>query len=188
MKYPLEFLFIDSSSSYESNKDKLLEEIMNEYGQSIMWLAFTYVKDQKLAEDITQEVFIKCYKNIDKFRYDSSIKTWLYSITTNYCKDVLKSFSYKTLKLNQLFFEQLPNKETPENKLEQKMRAEELSNSVLKLPVKYREILILFYFEELKIEQISELLNMKENTIKSRLYRGRQLLKEIYEGNGSYGK
>ncbi|MBH0171439.1 sigma-70 family RNA polymerase sigma factor [Fictibacillus sp. 18YEL24] len=155
---------------------------MKEYGQSILWLAYSYVKDKNLAEEITQDVFIICYKKMETFREESSIKTWIYRITTNRCKDVMKSKSYKYKKMTQSLFDHFVSKDdTPEDFLIRKTDEKELSLAVLTLPLKYREIIFLFYFENLKVEDISRLLSVKPNTVKTRLHRGRELIKQMYE-------
>ena len=78
-------------------KEELLHFLIEEYGQSVKRLAFTYVKDWSTADDIAQEVFIKCYQSIDNFRGVSAYKTWIYRITINNCKDMLKSKWYRNI-------------------------------------------------------------------------------------------
>ena len=72
-------------------KAYVLEKIMIEYGNELVRLAFSYVKDAEIAKDIVQNTFVKCYKNLDSFRFDAQIKTWLYRITIKEYKDYLKS-------------------------------------------------------------------------------------------------
>lgn len=72
---------------------------MIEYGNELVRLAFSYVKDTESAKDMVQNTFIKCYKNLDSFRFDAQIKTWLYRITINECKDYLKSWNYKMVQV-----------------------------------------------------------------------------------------
>lgn len=166
-----------------------IESLMNEYGQRILWLAYSYVKDKSLAEDITQEVFVNCYNNLHQFRGDSSIKTWLYRIASNRCKDVMKSWAFRSKKITgSLFDDHKSEAGNPEKILIDRIESQELSNNVLALPVKYREIIYLFYFENYKIEDICLLLSLNTNTVKSRLHRGRLLLKDMYEGGGRNGK
>ena len=68
-----------------------LESLMRTYGNDVLRMAYSYVKDYDTAEDIFQEVFIKVNANLAAFRGESSIKTWLLRITVNACKDYLKS-------------------------------------------------------------------------------------------------
>ncbi|MDZ5471749.1 sigma-70 family RNA polymerase sigma factor [Bacillus sp. 31A1R] len=169
----------------EDQVEYSIDYLMKEYGQQILWLSYSYVKDKNLAEDITQDVFIKCYQNMESFRGDSSLKTWLYRITSNRCKDVLKSWSYRSKKMTEYLFDQhiSPNR-NPEQEMLAKFEDRDLSLKVLSLPIKYREVIFLHYFEEYKIEDLSALLGIKPNTVKSRLHRGRNLLKEMYDKDG----
>ncbi|WDC84697.1 sigma-70 family RNA polymerase sigma factor [Caloramator sp. mosi_1] len=68
-----------------------IEYLIDEYGDDILRLCYIYTKDYSQAEDLFQEVFIKVYKNIDKFRQDSDVYTWITKIAINTCKDYLKS-------------------------------------------------------------------------------------------------
>ncbi|MBP3041413.1 sigma-70 family RNA polymerase sigma factor, partial [Bacillaceae bacterium Marseille-Q3522] len=144
---------------------------MNRYGQTVVRLAFSYVKNKQLAEDISQEVFISCYKNLTFFRKESTYKTWIYKITINKCRDVMKSWSYKNL----IFIEMITSmRKTKDSSIEESIIKQEenymISQSILHLPAKLREVMILYYYEELKIEEISKLLELKTNTIKTRLH------------------
>lgn len=161
----------DSPTHSNEMNIALLEEAVTNYGKQMTNLAYTYVKDWSLAEDIIQEVFIKALRNMNKFRGQSSLKTWLYSITANHCKDYLRSSYFRRVVLSNVF--------PLRHKDEEKVNGENhnLSTYVIKLPVKYREVIILHYYEDLKIREISELLEVNEATIKSRLQRARKILK-----------
>ncbi|MED3997018.1 sigma-70 family RNA polymerase sigma factor [Peribacillus frigoritolerans] len=179
---------MDEASFFEVNEtteEIHLETIMEQYGDMVVRLAYTYVKQKTLAEDIAQEVFISCYQHMDKFRNQSSVKTWIYRITVNKCKDELKSWSFKNLFYTDLissFFKNGTN--TTELKLLDLEENRWISKIILSLPLKLREVIILYYYEDLSILEIADLLNVNENTIKTRLYRARNLLKSIFkEGN-----
>lgn len=168
-------------------KDELLEWLMQEYGQSMTRLAFTYTKQKQSAEDIAQEAFIKCYRSLDEFRHESSYKTWLYRITVNLCKDKIKSWPFRNI----IFTDILPTKtkysETPESHFINVEENRLISEQIYELPIKYREIIFLYYYEELSYNDISVLLNLKHSTIKSRLHKARALLKEKIERSTSHG-
>lgn len=172
------------------HKDEILMWLMKEYGRDLVRLAFTYVKQKHLAEDIVQEVFVKCYKNLDDFRQDSSYKTWLYRITVNSCKDVLKSWNFRNLVISNLVGIQFHSskEKSPEEKFLTYEENQYISNLVISLPVKLREVIIFCYYEEMKIDQISELLGINQNTVKSRLLRGKQQLKKKLERGEKRGK
>ena len=81
----------------ENNLEEILEEIMITYGDELTRLAYTYVKDIETAKDVVQSVFLKCYTHLRTFRGDSKLKTWLYRIPINKCKDYLRSSYFKRL-------------------------------------------------------------------------------------------
>jgi RNA polymerase sigma factor (sigma-70 family) len=167
----------------ELSREERLEWLMNEYGKNVARLAFTYTKQRQLSEDIAQEVFIKCYENLDKFRHESSYKTWVYRITVNLCKDKLRSWSFKNIVLTEFFLKTKSTNKSPEMELVGLEDKRIISEKILSLPIKYREVIILYYYEEMSYNQISDLLNVSLQTIKSRLHRARLLLKKLLEGS-----
>ncbi|WP_281975348.1 sigma-70 family RNA polymerase sigma factor [Halobacillus litoralis] len=164
------------------NTDKeILIELMGNYGDMVLRIAFTYVKEQQLAEDLAQDIFIRCYQKLHTFEERSSYRTWLYRITVNHCKDYVGSWSFKNL----IPAEYFNSEKTYEDVSEQVIENEQnklLFQKVLKLSVKLREVVIFYYYEELTIEEIADLLNIKENTVKTRLYRARKNLKKVLKG------
>ncbi|MGM0806907.1 MAG: sigma-70 family RNA polymerase sigma factor [Bacillota bacterium] len=171
------------------SRDELLIWLMDEYGKRLVRLAFMYVKNEQLAEDIVQDVFEKCYKNLDRFQKKSSYKTWLYQITVNSCKDKLKSWSYRNMIFMDFFSFQAESKE---RSLEEKVllleEHKQLSNEVLALPIKLREVLIFYYYEQLKTDDIANLIKISPNTVKSRLRRGREVLKNKLDRGDFLGR
>lgn len=150
---------------------------MEHYGEMVIRLAYAYVKQKEIAEDISQEVFISCYKHLDQFEERSSYKTWLYRITVNKCKDHLKSWSYKNLfsvEFSKLYTLISSDRKETEVDLDQ-----EIFKKVMNLSLKHREVIILHYYEDLSIQEIADLLKQNPNTIKTRLHRGRSKLKQI---------
>jgi RNA polymerase sigma factor (sigma-70 family) len=181
---------LQSMTPIGQSKEEILMWLMKEYGRDLKRLAFTYVKQEQLAEDIVQDVFVKCYKNLNSFRQDSSYKTWLYRITVNCCKDVIKSWNFKNLIISNLAGQPIhaSKEKSPEEKLLTYEENDYLSNLVITLPIKLREVIIFYYYEEMKIDQISELLGINQNTVKSRLLRGKQQLKKKLERGDKRGR
>jgi RNA polymerase sigma-70 factor, ECF subfamily len=167
-------------------REEIIEIAMEQYGEKLTRFAYTYVKDWPKAEDIIQEVFVTCYTKLGTFRGESSFKTWIYRITINRCTDYLRSWSYRNLHFTDKMTRWISgNSDSPESDVMVKNENEALAKHVLTLPIKYREVLLLYYYEELSINEISELLLSKEATIKTRLHRARALLKEVLETEGS---
>ncbi|WP_173917821.1 sigma-70 family RNA polymerase sigma factor [Halobacillus sp. Marseille-Q1614] len=167
-----------------------VEHWIKTYSHDLKWLAYSYVKDHSLAEDITQDAFIKAYEKYDSFKKQSSEKTWLYKITINLCKDHLKSsYIRRVFKKGLEVFQNLPSQhETPEQYTIHKSEDEELLEHILRLEDKYREVVILYYFEEFEVKDMAQLLNVSPNTVKTRLRRARQILQEqlVSEGGSTY--
>ncbi|WP_442599938.1 sigma-70 family RNA polymerase sigma factor [Neobacillus sp. D3-1R] len=165
------------------SKELILEELILEYEKSIVNLAYTYVHNWNTAEDISQEVFIKVFKKLDSFNHQSNIKTWIYRITINHCKDYLKSKFFRSTFLTDIIHPFIPKSEGNSLEIEhfKKIENSELAYDVLQLNMKYREAIILFYYEDLSISEISSLLNINPSTVRTRLERGRKKLRELQE-------
>lgn len=159
-----------------------LEQFVRKHGEELLRLAYTYVKSREAAEDVVQDVLLKAFEQREQFRGEASYRTYLYRMTINRSYDYLRSWSYKntvlTNKIQQIFH---GTKSTEEHVIA--LSANHiLGEAVLDLPVKYREIIILYYYKELKIDEIAQILSISDNTVKTRLKRGREKLKGFLEG------
>ncbi len=163
---------------------------MNDYGDDVLRIAYMYLKDKYLAEDVFQEVFIKVYKNFYKFEKRSSEKTWIMTITMNACKDILRNSWFKRV----FAFDYTDNPSIADNYVDanidneviNSIQYEKLLNEVMNLPHKYKEPILLYYYEELSTTDISKILNVPEATIRSRLFRARKMLKFNIDGKIEY--
>lgn len=157
-------------------KEEAYLELINLYGNKLLRTCYLMIKDEKDAEDIVQETFINVFKYIKKFNGKSSLYTWIYRISQNITKDRLKS---------KISTEQYEDKEvelsSPEDITIVNIDREILRSQLDKLSFKYKQVLVLFYFDDLSIKEISVILDEKEGTIKSKLSRGRNLLKVTME-------
>lgn len=160
----------------------ILVELMEKYGDMVLRVAFTYVKEKQLAEDLSQEVFIKCYQSLDSFENRSSYQTWLYRITVNCCKDYVRSWSFRNLIPQSLINKNEQDIDSVISIVVKKEDNNKLFQQVLKLSVKLREVLILYYYEDLTIDEIANVLDLNPNTVKSRLSRARKSLKYHIKG------
>ncbi|RHW41735.1 sigma-70 family RNA polymerase sigma factor [Neobacillus notoginsengisoli] len=161
----------------------MIDQLMTLYGQEILQLVFSYVKNKAVAEDLTQEIFIKCYKSLHTYKGRASLRTWLWRIAINTSKDYLKSW-YNN---NVVVSENEPyatrcSTNTVEHEVIKKDEDAQLAAAVMKLPVMYREVIYLFYFEDLMVKEIADLIGLNQNTVKTRLKRAKDLLKELLEG------
>ena len=169
-------------------KNYILEKMMIEYGNELVRLAFSYVKDTEIAKDMVQNTFINCYKNLDSFRYDAQVKTWLYRITINECKDYLKSWNYKMVQvrsfINETTRSMLPS---TERTVIDKYNNQEMKESIFSLPKVYREVIYLYYYDSLTTVEIANVLDIPVNTVKTRLRRAKQRLESLIKEVEFYG-
>lgn len=161
----------------------LLNQLMRKYATQLKRIAYLYTNDHSECEDIVQEVFISCYQNLSKFRNESNYKTWLTRITINKCKDHKRLWSIKNL-----IYKPLNNFVTTEESAEEQylhsQNSKEILSQITLLSSKFKEVLILYYFNEMTMQEISETLGINHNTVKSRLLRGKSaLLKSLEGGN-----
>lgn len=151
------------------------QKVMKEHSDYLLRLAYMYVRDWPAAEDIVQDVFIKFYKGFEQFEGRSSLKTYLVRMTINKCKDYIRSWQYRKHVLTNSFSNQTKK---VRNQLVEDDEKLELADAVLNLPLKYREVIIYYYYEEISVLEVAQLLSISDNTVKTRLRKARALLRE----------
>ncbi|MDX8047169.1 sigma-70 family RNA polymerase sigma factor [Gracilibacillus sp. S3-1-1] len=161
----------------EVNKS-ILVDLMKKHGSDIKRIIYSYVNDEKIAEDLTQDTFVKVFKHLDTFNDQSNIHTWIVRIAINTAKDYLKSAFYRKITFGLGNKEEVDKKGTPETFVVKKAWNEKLLEHVLALPIKYKEVLILFYYKDLTVAEMSDILNKSPHTIKTRLRRAKDRLKK----------
>jgi RNA polymerase sigma-70 factor (ECF subfamily) len=156
------------------------EQIVEDYITDVKKIIFVYVKNYHAMEDITQEVFLSIYNNLSEFRGESPMKVWIFKIAINKSKDYLKSWHYRKVYLTSLFKEET-SKDDVEKTTISNIQSQKLSEIIMNLPIKYKEIIILYYYQDLDTTQISSILNLSVNTVKTRLIRGREIIKRRFD-------
>ncbi len=144
-----------------------LESYIALYRGNVYRLAFSYVKNNEDAEDISQEAFLKLYKSNESFETPENVKAWLIRVTINLSKNLLKTFwRQRRSELNAEF--------TYENE-----REEVLLEIIGRLKPKYAVVLHLFYYESYSANEIAAILGISSGTVRTRLARARNQLKEM---------
>ena len=191
---------VDKQSKKQSNKEadlalvrrakkgdyRAFDLLVLKYQSRIVSIAFKFVKEIQLAEDISQESFIKAYRSIDSFREESAFYTWLYRITANTAKNYLvskgrrkeSSISDLSISENEDFFE-LPTNDSPEQILMAQSLKDTIYDALSGLPEDTRTALSLREFEGLNYEEIAEIMNCPVGTVRSRIFRGREALENL---------
>ena len=121
------------------------------------------------ADDAVQEVFFRLFREKKPFEGQEHLRRWLLRVTVNYCRDVLKSPWRRR---------RVPLEAVPEEPVFDRPEQGELYREVMALPEKYRTVLYLFYYEELTVREIGELLGLKQSAVTTRLSRARERLRE----------
>ncbi|MCA0147191.1 sigma-70 family RNA polymerase sigma factor [Rossellomorea vietnamensis] len=171
-----------NSAEQSGHEEQSIRSLVTRYGEDMKRLIYSYVKSWSVAEDLVQEVFITVYQKIDTLEKEASVKAWIFSIAANKSKDYLRSWHYRKLLFTNTFSIKT-NKEGTEDLLIQHQQKTALSEAIFALPVKYREVIIFFYYQELKIEEISTILGVNSSTIRTRLARARDLLNQKLGGD-----
>lgn len=151
-----------------------LEELIYTYSDYLYRIAYSYVKDEQAAEEVVQDVFFKFYRTMAQFEGDADLKTYLTRMVINRSYDYLRSWKNKRNLIFEVFHSKRPG---VDHEVLEQSESETILNSVLSLPLKYREAIILYYYEDLQIKEIAEMLELNESTVKSRLQRGRVQMK-----------
>ncbi|MFC3747319.1 RNA polymerase sigma factor [Paenibacillus sp. GCM10012306] len=164
-----------------------LESLMREYGQEVWNYAYLICRSRSMADDITQDVFLKAYRHLASFRGEASVKTWLLRITRNLSYNYRNSaFFRKTLLLDVI----IPNGN--QRSAEQAFLDEEATNEVWRqvfcLSAKHREVLLLHARHQLSLAEIASLLGVPEGTVKSRLFTARQKLSKLLKEDETHGQ
>jgi RNA polymerase sigma-70 factor, ECF subfamily len=161
-------------------------DIVEIYSNSIFQLGYRMLGNRQEAEDIAQEAFIRAYVNIKSFNQDLKFSTWLFRIATNLCIDRIRKKKPDYFLDAEVpgtdgltMYSQLAsNTPLPEKELESLELQESVQQEILKLPEKYRSVIVLKYIEELSLNEISEILDLPLGTVKTRIHRGREALRQ----------
>ena len=155
------------------------------YQSRVIATAFKYVKERQLAEDIAQEAFIKSYKSIDSFREESSFYTWVYRITVNTAKNYLVPSKRRDetvisdLSLDDSYYPEKLDVDSPQEILKASELRDLIFETLSSLGEETRTALSLREFDGLSYEQIAEIVQCPVGTVRSRIFRGREMIEEV---------
>lgn len=175
-------------ASLAETREARLKWLMQEYGENVFHLICLTVKSHSLAEDITQNVFIKAYRHLDQFRGEGQIKHWLYKIAMNECKKHFRSWSFRNIfptiddHLGNLLDGQATNR--VEEEILSRVKRDEIVAYIHSLAPKYRQVILLHYYEDLSIQEAAEILSVSQEVVRTRLHRARKQLRESMSKGG----
>lgn len=153
----------------DSRKERFTAYISDNQ-QRLYRFAYSYMKNEEDALDALQEAIVKALSSLDKLREERYLGTWFYRILINECNRMLKA--------NQKYCSYSGEEEQTESWEESYLQKTQVLAQVGELSEKYKSIILLRYFEDRKIAEIADILQINENTVKSRLYKALKILKE----------
>lgn len=164
-------------------------EFMDGYQKQVYFMALDLTGNHQDAEDLTQDVFIKAYRSIDKFRGDSKLSTWLYRITVNGYLDTYRKKSFKIFNVverapdNQRIVDESIEQNfdvDPERKTEAALIQQHIAHALKKLSGREKSVFVLRHYQDLKLKEISGIMKIAEGSVKSLLFRAiKKLQKEL---------
>lgn len=193
MSQPKDQYYIDATINGNTGA---FANLVNRYKHMVFTLAMKILKNAEEAEDVSQDVFLKAYQALPKFKGDSKFSTWIYKIAYYRSLDYLKK-QKRTLRTDSMDSDaeyDLPSIENTLDALEADERKKTIKKAVDELSEDNAIVITLYYFEELSLTEIAEIMNIEANTVKVRLFRSRERLAEILKKRldpeilGNYGR
>lgn len=153
--------------------------IVEKYKDRIFnYVNFSYAKDNDVAEDLTQETFIRAFDNLKKFDLSRPFSPWLYKIATN----ISLTHVAKKRNVSIELLPEIPDKVDINEKVQNKSNRELLIKKIDQLPANYQEVINLHYWQEMKYEEIATILSVPIGTVRTWLFRAKAMLKESLDG------
>lgn len=154
--------------------DLTYEQTVRKFSDTVTGVCIMRLQNFADAEDCYQNVFLKLYYKSPEFENDEHIKAWLIKVAIHECTSYMRK-NRRHIPLDSLENEAFVNDND----------SSDISWALMKTPSKYRDVLYLHYCEQYKVREIAEILDTKENTVKSLLKRGREILKSVYGGDNA---
>ncbi len=158
---------------------KLLQEMVETYGNQVYRLALRYTGNMHQAQDITQETFLRVYKHLDRFDSSKPVGPWVFKIAGNICRNWLRDNREVPVALTDNLIQS--TNPGPEEIYLEKEGEREVMHALYNMPLIYREVLLLRHVGELSYTEICDALSLELSQVKNRLYRGRIMLKEVLQ-------
>src|SRR5262245_56487410 len=176
----------------QAGDETALRDIAEAYGSKIYQLAFRYLRNKEDAEEVTQDVLFKVYRKVNAFRGDAALSSWIYRITFNTAMSRLRTVKYQRAQAEESHSglneqDEMIGRARPEvadwsNMADENVFRAQLRRrvfaAILSLPVIYRAPVVLRDLQGLSTEEASAMLHVKDQTLKSRLHRGRLILRK----------
>jgi RNA polymerase sigma-70 factor (ECF subfamily) len=176
-----------------AGREEGFEELVRRYQRPISTYVYRMVGDYDAALDLTQEVFIKVYGSLPRYRSEFKFSTWIYKIAHNAAVDHLRRHSSRVQALVSDFDgeqREMPiesRRPNPEQESERKERRAEIETVIAQLPSAYKELVILRHSQDMSYDEIAEVTGLPLGTVKNRLFRAREAMRDLFLERGITG-
>ena len=161
--------------------EEALTRMVSQYQLALRRMCYLYLRDRTAAEDAVQETFLKAYKHMDTFRSESKERTWLMSIAINTCRDMNRS----------AWLRHTDRSVTPEELSLAAPAGNEdalaLAEAIHRLPARHRDAILLYYYQDMTIQEVAEALHAAPSTIVKRLNQAKDKLRDLLDGTPQEG-
>ena len=151
------------------------ESIVCRWHRPLINLAYRFCRERGRAEEMAQEAFLRAYRSLRQWRKDAAFSTWLFALAMNVYRSELRRIPAKAISIDEA--RELQDMRSAHGSFEDEDRNRAVRELVLTLPAKYRDVIVLFYFQEMDISSAANILALPEGTIKARLSRAREMLR-----------
>lgn len=152
------------------------ESIVRRWEGPLVNLAYRYCRNRAQAEELAQDAFLKIYRGLGSWRQDSRFSTWIYAVASNCYRSALRRQVPDGVEFDRLRHT-LPGGDHAAE-MDQAARDEAVRRAVAALPARYRDVTILYYFNDMDLKETSRVAGLPAGTVKARLFRARQLLEK----------
>ena len=159
----------------------LYREIIRRYEEKLSHYLRKFLSDRDDIEDILQVVFIKAYKNLYGFDINKKFSSWVYRIAHNEAINHLKRYKNRRISLDDVEYKLIDERADIKSKMDRMFLKKDMEKVIGNLDIKYRDPIVLFYFEDMSYEEISDVLRIPKNTVGTLILRGKNLIKEYLE-------
>ena len=159
-----------------NGEEEYFEIIISRYKNLVYYIILKMINDREEANDLAQEVFIKIYRNLDKYSSEFKFATWITKITTNAIIDYRRKKKCETVSIDNVVYDASTD-ESPEKEYIRKEEKENIEKLLGELPEMYKIPIVLYHQKGLSYQEIADVTNQSLSKVKNRIFRGRKLLK-----------
>lgn len=165
---------------FQTGDESAFRQLMERHSERVRNLIYSIFNSAELVDDLTQDVFIKAYRALGQFRFDAAFSTWLYRIAVNHCRDEMRKRKLRRYLSLQTLLDTRDKEVTMKTSVhpQEHETREWIDRGLQRLPDKYRVPVILKDVEGLSYEEMAEIMSCELGTVKSRLSRGRDMLRK----------